>query len=133
MSLAMMTAYTARMSIEHIDPVRLGSYWSDRVGDLLGACLRDHDVLPPERSVDVRFHEFMADDVATVERIYAAAGQAFTPDVRASMDRFMAEHPRGRHGRIEYHPAEFGIDVDAQRSAMAGYIERFGVVPEELS
>jgi hypothetical protein len=133
MSLAMMTTYTARMSIERIDPFAYGAYWTDRVGDLLSACLRDRDLLPADRSVDVTFTDFMADDVATVERIYAAAGQPFTAGVRAAMDDFMSAHPRGRHGRVEYHPDEFGIDVGAIRQLLAAYVDRFGVEPETIN
>ena len=34
------------------------------------ASVRDRHLVPADRSVDVLFHEFMADDIATVERIY---------------------------------------------------------------
>ena len=81
-------------------------------------------------AIDVRFDEFMADDVATVERVYDLAGQPFTPAVKAAMDAFMAEHPRGRHGAVLYDPGQLGIDPDERRRALAFYSERFGVTAE---
>jgi hypothetical protein len=132
MSLAMMATYTARMHLEHIDPFAIGAYWDDRVGTLLGACMRDHDVLPAERTVDVPFHSFMADEFATVRRIYEASGQPFTDETDAAMRRFIAANPRGRHGRVEYHPEEFAIDLAATRNRVPGYIELFGVEVEEI-
>ena len=42
-------------------------------------------MLPDDRTIDVRFDEFMADDVAMIERIYAMADQPFDDGVRAAM------------------------------------------------
>ncbi|MFL6237882.1 MAG: sulfotransferase family protein [Actinomycetes bacterium] len=126
-SLVMMMAYTLRMVRDEIDVPGVGAYWADRAQDLLGGCLRDRDVLPSDRSVDVLFHDFMADDVATVRRIYGVAGQPFTPDVQAAMDAFMADHPRGKYGRVEHSLAEFGLDAAALRKTFEPYVERFAV------
>jgi hypothetical protein len=131
-SLATMIAYTARLNHAVVDPARIGRYWADRVEDLLRACVRDRELLPADQSIDVRFHEFMADDVAMVERIYALAGQPMTADARRAMDAFMVEHPRGRHGRVHYDLADFGLDADERRAALRFYVERFDV-EEELT
>jgi Sulfotransferase family len=130
-SLATMVSYSARLSHERVDPHRIGRYWADRIEDMLHACVDERDVLPADQSIDVRFPEFMADDVAMVERIYRVAGQAMTPDVRASMDSFMAEHPRGRHGGVIYDLADFGLDREERRRALRFYVERFDVAAED--
>jgi len=129
-SLATMVSYSARLSHERVDPHRIGRYWADRIEDMLHACVDEREVLPADQSLDVRFPEFMADDVAMVERIYRVAGQAMTPDVRASMDSFMAEHPRGRHGGVIYELADFGLDREERRRALRFYVERFDVAEE---
>ncbi len=126
-SMATMLAYSARLSHAHVDPVRVGRYWAARLETMLRRCVEDRDVLPPGRSVDVRFDEFMADDIAMVERIYAIAGQPFTPATRAAMESFMASHPRGRHGGVRYDMAAVGLDAAERRAALAFYSERFGV------
>jgi hypothetical protein len=130
-SLCTMIAYSNRLSAADPDPTVVGRYWGARVEDMLRACVRDRDILPADRSIDVRFDEFMADDVAMVERIYDLAGQPFTPAVRAAMDAFMLEHPRGRHGAVLYDATQLGIDPDERRRALAFYSERFGVTPED--
>ena len=89
--------------------------------------MRDRDLLPADRSIDVRFHEFMADDFAMVERIYDLAGQPMTDAARAAMAQFMADHPRGRHGAVEYDLTQFGIDPAERRAALRFYSDRFGV------
>ena len=114
-----------------MDPPAVAAYWSDRVETLLRACARDRDRIPAERSIDVLFHEFMADDVAMVERIYALAGLELTPAARASLEGFMAANPRGKHGRVVYDlKADFGVDPDALRKRFAFYFERFPVEAE---
>ena len=129
-SFATMVSYSSRLSHARVDPQQIGRYWADRVEDMLRACVDHREVLPPERSLDVRFDEFMSDDVAMVESIYALAGQPMTRGGRAAMDAFMAAHPRGRHGGVIYDLADFGLDRDERREALQFYVERFGVREE---
>jgi Sulfotransferase family len=128
---ATMLAYTARLSAAYPDPRVIGRYWSDRIQQMLEAGMRDRALLPSERSLDIRFHEFMADDIATVRRIYDVADQPFGADVEAAMTQFIAEHPRGRHGGVRYDlEGDFGIEPAERRAAMREYVTRFGVEEE---
>jgi hypothetical protein len=131
-SVVTMLSYTARLSTDRVDPVAIGHYWADRLIQMLRACADDRDLVPAEQSLDVPFPEFMADDVAMVERIYGVAGQAFTPDVEAAMRAFMEEHPRGRHGGVRYDLATFGLDADDLRERFHPYVTRFGVASEAV-
>jgi hypothetical protein len=129
-SVVTMLAYTARLQAARVDPPAIGSYWADRLEQMLRSCVRDRDLLPEGQAVDVPFLDFMADDVAMVERIYGVAGQPFTPEVRAAMRAFMEEHPRGRHGGIRYDLGTFGLDAGELRDRFAFYTARFGVASE---
>ena len=126
-SLGTMIAYTARLSHARVDPVAIGRYWAERLETMLQACVRDRDVLPADQTIDVRFHEFMADDVAMVGRIYALADQPFTAEVRDAMDAFMAAHPRGVHGGLRYDLGQLGLDAAVLRDTFRFYTDRFGV------
>jgi hypothetical protein len=127
---ATMITYTARLSHEPVDPRWIGGYWADRIERMLRACMRDREVLPANQSIDVHFDEFMADDVAMVERIYDLAGQAMTDAVSAAMRSFMDDHPRGKFGGIVYDLADFGLDPAERREALRFYVDRFGVTEE---
>ena len=127
-----MEAYASRIRCKEVRLERIAGYWSDRIETLLRRCVRDRDALPADRSLDVLFHEFMADDVAMVERIYALAGLPMTDAARAQLEAYMASHPRGKHGRLAYDLAgDFGVDVAALRERFAFYYERFPVRLED--
>ncbi|MGI9284457.1 MAG: sulfotransferase family protein [Pseudomonadales bacterium] len=123
-----MLAYGDRMRRSRLDHNGLVEYWIDRIEKLLRSCVRDRDSLPAAQSLDVLFHEFMADDVATVERIYDLAGLPMTADASQSLNDYMAANPRGKHGQIIYDlQADFGFDPDEVRKRFAFYFERFPV------
>jgi len=130
-SLTMMLVYSARLVHDAVDVDWVAPYWAKRLEQMLSSYVRDRDVLPAEQAIDVRFDEFMADDIATVERVYDRAAQPFTDTARAAMGGFMAEHPRGRHGGVHYDPTELGIDRAERRDALAFYTMRFGVTVED--
>jgi len=126
-SMATMAAYTARMYHDPVDPGLFGRYWADRLEVMLRACVRDRAQLPADQTIDVRFDEFMADDVAMVRRIYALAGQPFDAGVESVMKAYMADHPQGRHGRVDYHAEDVGLDASDLARRFAFYAEHFGV------
>jgi hypothetical protein len=130
LSLGTMMAYLARLNRDPVDPHRVAAYWAERLETMLRTCVETRDLLPDAQAIDVRFHEFMADDVAMVQRVYAVAGQPFTAEVRRAMDEFMATHERGRHGGITYRFADIGLDPAERRHALAFYVDRFEVEVE---
>jgi Sulfotransferase family len=129
-SMITMLAYSARLSRDRVDLHGIGGYWADRLELMLRRCADDRDQLPADRTIDVHFDEFMADDVAMVERVYALAGQPFDETVRGAISTFMAGHPRGRHGTVVYDLEQFGLSPAERRRALAFYVDRFGVTPE---
>lgn len=124
-SMATMVVYTARMYRSEVPVARLASYWADRIERMLGTLVVDRDVLSAATSVDVRFDDFMADDLATARQVYDLAGETVTPEADAAMREFLDSHQRDRHGRIDYRAADLGLDVDELGERFAGYTARF--------
>ena len=129
-SMITMLAYSARLGHDRVDTHWIGEYWADRLARMLQSCVESRDALPAAQSIDVRFDEFMADDVAMVRRVYDLAGQPFGDEAQGAMTGFMAEHPRGRHGGVLYDLAEFGIGRDRLRESLTFYVDRFGITEE---
>ena len=123
-----MNAYIDRLRRTKVNPAEVANYWVDRIERLLRACVRDHALLPAGRWIDVRFSDFMADQLGTVRRIYASAGLEMTPQAEAAMNHYLETHRRDRHGQLEYDLQEdFGVDPQELRQRFAFYSERFGV------
>jgi hypothetical protein len=124
-SMATMMTYTMRMSVDQVNVNTVAEYWITRIDEMLSACMRDHDRLPVDRTIDVRFDEFMADDLAMVQRVWDVAGYSPSEESKKAVAQYMAGHERGRLGRIEYHAEDLGLDKDDLRRRFAPYVERF--------
>jgi hypothetical protein len=128
-----MLAYGQRMNRKRILIEELAEYWSGRIERLLRRCVETRKLLPASRSIDVPFHEFMADDMGKVEKIYDKAGLALTEYARGEMREFIEAHPRGKHGTVVYNLKEdFGIDPTALRERFQFYFDAFPVRPETI-
>ncbi len=129
-SMVTMMAYSARLSRDRVDVEGMSHYWAARLERMLRSCTDERTALPTGQSIDVRFDEFMSDDMAMVDRVYELAGQAMDDRARSAMKGFMADHPRGKHGAVVYDLAEVGLDPAERRGALSFYTERFGVTLE---
>jgi hypothetical protein len=129
-SLCTMVAYGMRMNAARVDAREVGRVWSARVEDLLRGSVEQRPLLPPAQVFDLRFHEFMQDDVASVRRVFAFADEPWTDAAAEAIRRYMDANPRGRHGSIDYRLEDLGIDAGERRRALRFYQERFEV-PEE--
>ena len=67
LSMLAMLTYSARMYCSPVPVKEIAATWVDRLALMLGALVRDRDTIPPERSIDVRFDEFMADEHAVAD------------------------------------------------------------------
>jgi hypothetical protein len=129
-SMSTMVAYSARTSLDPVDPARIANYWADRLETMLNAAMRDRELLPADQSMDILFGDFMADDIGTVRRIYELADQPLPASSLAAIQGYVDTHQRERHGKVVYEPDRLGLDLPARREAMRAYSERFAV-PDE--
>ncbi len=126
-----MMAYSDRLRRTNIEPEWLLDYWSDRVHRLLSACVRDRDLVPGERSIDISFHHLNGNEMRLLDEFYRRGGVELTPKVRAGFQRYLDTNPRGKHGRIRYDlQRHFGISPDELRARFDFYFDKFDVRAE---
>ncbi|WP_102419085.1 sulfotransferase [Mycobacterium sp. 4858] len=125
LSMIAMITYSARMHRTPVPVAEIAASWIDRLDDMLSALVRDRDTIGPDRSIDIRFDDFMADELGVAERVYALAGEPFTDEARTAIDAYLAGHRRGRLGNVATSCEMFGLDEADLRDRFAPYVERF--------
>jgi hypothetical protein len=125
LSMLAMITYSARMYCSPVPVNEISSTWVERLDLMLNALVRDRDAIPPERSIDVRFDEFMADEMAVVTQVYEKAGEALDDEARAAIGGYLADHQRGRLGTVATSPEMFGLVNSDLRDPFAPYVARF--------
>jgi hypothetical protein len=128
-----MVTYGARTSYRTTRPDWYRDYWTDRIGRLLDASIRDRHLLPADRTFDVFFHEYMADEMGTIQRIYDAADIELTDQARREIESYQAAHPRGKGGRVVYDlRGDFSTTPDEVRARFDAYLDAFPDVRIEV-
>jgi hypothetical protein len=125
LSMVAMISYTARMHRAPVPVAEIAASWVDRLELMLAALVRDRDVIPPERSIDVRFDDFMADELGVGQRIFDLAGEPLTTGPRSAMADYLAGHQRGRLRQVATSAEMFGLDEHDLRGRFTRYVERF--------
>ena len=129
-----MMAYADRLRRKTVDPEWLVHYWADRVHRLLSACVRDRELVSPDRSVDISFHNLNGHELDLIEQLYTKSGVELTGPVRADLQAYLDSNPRGKHGSIRYDlQGQFGVSPDELRSRFGFYFDRFDVRPEHAT
>jgi hypothetical protein len=124
-SMVAMLTYSARMHRALVPVEEIAAEWIDRLELMLNALVRDRDVIAPERSIDVTFDDFMADELGVAERVYGLVGEPLTGDARAAIADYLAGHERGRLGKVVTSCEMFGLNEDELRRRFAPYVSRF--------
>jgi Sulfotransferase family len=126
-----MMAYSDRLRRTSVDPTWLVDYWADRVHRLLTACVRDRELVPPERSIDISFHRLNGNEIDVLDTLYTKAAVELTPKVRQAFQAYLDSNPRGKHGNVRYDlQGQFGVSPDELRARFGFYFDRFDVRPE---
>jgi hypothetical protein len=124
-SMVAMLTYSARMHRSPVPVEEIAAGWIDRLALMLNALVRDRDAIAPERSIDVTFADFMADELGVAERVYGLVGEPVTDDALAAITGYLARHQRGRLGKVVTSCEMFGLDEGEMRERFAPYVNRF--------
>ncbi len=120
---SMMNAVFAMNSctpIEGLGPVVL-----EHIATSLERGLEARERTDPSRFIDVRFDDFIADNMGTAQRIYDHFELPLDGEARATMEAHVASHPMGKHGKHEYDLEQYGLTLDMIRDRLGSYAERY--------
>jgi len=127
-SLTTMLSYSDRIRRDPVDPPGLARHWSERIERLLRSCIAQREMWDPDQSMDVLFHEYMADQEGTMRRIYALAGLPLTPEAESALLGYLQDNPRHAQGRVIYDlEGVFEVDIAALRQRFGFYYDQYPV------
>lgn len=133
-SITSLTTTLRAMASNEVSPIELArewSHWNARAYDL-AVDARESGLVPADQVIDLHFKEFVADPIATVRRIYDRFDLELTPAALARMQAYLAANPDDKHGKHGHRFADTGLDVTDERAKVRRYVERFGVIEEEV-
>lgn len=126
-----MALYASRVLRTKCDPEEPKGYWIDRYKTMLERCVRDRDILPPERTIDVYFHEWIKNPDAILHEIYRKSGLPLDDATLAALHKYHADHDPGVKGRVVFNlERDFNITADDIRQQFQFYFDRFPVQKE---
>ncbi len=76
---------------------------------------------------DIQYHEVMADPFAEMKKLYAHFDEELSAEAAASMTAFLANNPKGKHGKHEYSLEEYGLNKDMVRERFKGYCDKYSI------
>ena len=93
--------------------------------------LRESGAVPAERFVDIHYTRLMSDPAATLGAACEQMGLRFTDAYASAVGDYLAHKPKGKFGVHRYRPEDWAFTADGLRTAMAPYLNHFGVARED--
>ena len=112
------------------DPKRFGLEWAllEELVLRRGLGVRDTLTDADTRIHDLHYDDLMRDPVAAVGGICDQFGIPYDEGSSAAVARYVADHPKTKHGEHRYTAEDFGLTRAGLRRRFGFYIDRFGVV-----
>tara|TARA_R110001592_G_scaffold337300_1_gene623762 strand:+ start:387188 stop:388342 length:1155 start_codon:yes stop_codon:yes gene_type:complete len=115
---------------DHIDRDEIGRDWMDMLRIYTRTFEAQRAQLEPQHPgqfLDLQHDDFVADPWPAIEKIYQLRGEALPATGRSAMAKWLAEHPRGKHGKHEYRLQDYGISRGQVEEMFADYTRRYGL------
>ncbi len=115
------------MQYEPVAPEELGPAVLDYLARSVDHAMALRERLPPDRFVDVRYTDFLADPLGVARRVHDAFGLPFDGAAKQAMEAHVAANPQNKHGRHDYGLAEFGLTRERVLDRLSAYVTRYGI------
>jgi len=76
---------------------------------------------------DIHYGQLMKDPIGEMRKLYANFDEPLTPEAETAMTAFLAETPKGKHGKHVYSLEEFGLTAAGIRTHFKDYCDRYNI------
>jgi len=126
-SICSLIKYVRQIYSDDIDLEGIGSSFIDTFRIMIERSDAYRAKHGPDSIYDVQYADTVRDPMATVCGIYDHFGEPLTAEAEAAMDKYLADNPKGKHGKHSYSLEEFGLTARGVHDAFADYIERYRI------
>ncbi len=115
-----------------IDNDWLGKNYSWQAAEHANRIMDFRDRFGEDRIIDVQYSDMVEDPMATVRKVYAALGDAWTPEAEAGIQAWVDDNPQNKFGKHEYKLAQYGLTKAKLEPMFERYLSRYDVELEGL-
>jgi len=76
---------------------------------------------------DVDYKELVADPIGTTKKVYLHFGLEWTTAFETTLNQYLADNPKDKHGKHHYSSEDFGLTDDAIRERFSEYIKTYNL------
>ena len=121
------TAFSVSQPPEAIDLHGIGRFLFEHLQISIGRLMEFRDRHGDERFLDIHHHDFNADPITAVGRIYTWLGSPLTDEARANMAAWTERNRSGARGEHHYRGDDFGLTADEIATAFRTYTDRYEI------
>lgn len=115
---------------DHAKPQEVGREWLRKTDLMTTRMMEARKAIPADRKIDVQYDDMDRDWQATMARVYRFLGLEMESAL-PGMERYIERSRALKRRPHQYSLSEFGLDGDAVRERLSGYIARFEVPIEQ--
>jgi len=113
-----------RLSSDHVDAAEIGAQWLDLLDCGMQRADRAAEAAGPDRVLNLGYKSLVADPVAAIRGIYGHFGIAFSDELGAAIEDWLAANRQHKHGAHRYALEDFGLDETQVRDRFAWHRHR---------
>lgn len=115
------------MFSDAVDPVAVGECLLETFDLMIERTLAYKQQHGEDSIYDLQYAALMADPLGEIRKVYAHFDEDFTPEAEAAMNAYMADNPKGKHGRHSYALEDYGLCAGQVKERYADYCSRFDI------
>jgi hypothetical protein len=131
-SLVSLLSVLRYMRSDHVDVAALGATMEMTYQFFLEQLImqRTDGTIPDDQVADIHFLDLMQAPAATVRSAYDRLGLPWPDGHDETIERYLVNKPKAKHGAHEYTFADVGLDDAHVRASFADYVAHFGITEE---
>ncbi len=115
---------------DRVDPFAIGQDWMAMLKAYTRSFEANRARLEPDHPgqfIDIDHDDFVHDPWPDLEKIYVAGGRELSQDGRQSIQKWLDENPKGKHGKHHYRLDDYGITAAEVERVFGDYVARYGL------